>query len=105
MIGLTARHLLDNNPAPEWLAHTPSGTHFLNPGPLRGYTQLEWFEAMRDTANMYIQENLEHSDSAEYIKKFIGPKYKKLVECFNRTHRENNIKTKITSFVKADKYT
>jgi hypothetical protein len=105
MIGLTARHLLDNNPAPEWLAHTPNGTHFLNPGPLRGYTQLEWFEAMRETANMYIQKNLEFSDSAEYIKKFTGPKYKKLVDCFNRTHRENNMKTKITSFVKADKYT
>jgi hypothetical protein len=105
LVGLTARHLLDNNPEPEWLQHTEHGTVFLNPDYLMGLTQHQWMDELLLTMDKLANQGyVEFSDSMEYIRKFMGPKYRLLVQRYNKTHRDNHIKTKITSFVKADKY-
>jgi hypothetical protein len=105
MIGLTARHLLNNNPEPEWLEHTDKGTIFISKSTILGLTQQQWLEEMYTTMDLLAgQTYLEFADAAEYIRSFIGPKYRKLVQCYNRTIRSGKLRTGVTSFVKADKY-
>jgi hypothetical protein len=105
LVGLSARHLLNNNPEPEWLQHTEHGTVFLNPARLKGLSQHEWMDELLLTMDKLANHGyVEFSDSVDYIRKFVGPKYRRLVQCYDKTHRNNHIKTRITSFVKADKY-
>lgn len=107
-IGLTARHLLDNIPEPDWLKHTDRGTIFLQPKvPLEsvGLTQPQVITACQRTIDKWIdgrRTNLTPLDI--YAKKFGGFKRQRLVRSYNETQRVGKLDWRITAMVKCDKY-
>lgn len=107
-IGLTGRHLLDNNPAPTWLKHTPRGTVLLQPNsvvPLTEYTQSQCLDIARGVATKWINNRVVHlSGTNDYIAKFSGTKRNRLVEGINKTGERNSLDFSVTGFVKCDKY-
>lgn len=108
LIGLTSRHLLDNNPAPSWLEHGPKGTKLLRPSHLIPDTNLTQQQCL-EVADMIAERWLDDRMVAlchikQYIGKFSGVKRTKLVRSINDTTVRGNMDFAVTGFVKCDKY-
>jgi len=108
LIGLTCRHLLDNNPAPEWLAHTRSGTRLRRPDtvvPGTGYTQGECIRVAQHLGRIWVAgRRVSPTSIRDYVNKFSGAKRNRLVDGINWTEEQCKLDFRVTGFVKCDKY-
>jgi len=108
LIGLTGRHLLDNNPAPEWLKHTKKGTVFLKPDdlvPNTSYTQRQCLEVAADVGVRWIAgRQAPLCQLKQYVSKFTGTKRDRLIRSINDTAVRGTLDFAVKGFVKCDKY-
>lgn len=106
-IGLTSRHITDNNPAPDWLEHTRSGTNFIDNTRLLdcGLDQSQVMGISYDILTKWIDgRQVTPITYHQVIDKFTGRKRKALI----RAHVQNSHslpKGRGESFVKVDYYT
>jgi hypothetical protein len=108
LIGLTGRHLLDNNPAPEWLEHTPRGTKLRCPDktvPFTNLTQRQCLEVADAVGDDWIaNRQVALCQLKQYISKFSGNKRDRLVRSINDTAVRGSLDFAVKGFVKCDKY-
>jgi len=105
-VGLTARHLVANNPAPDWTAHTSLGTIMLKPDEVmvKGITQEGVLHLAYEVANEWVGDRrIDLAPTDAYIAKFGGPKRQRLIRAINRAQVEG-LDYKVKGFVKCDKY-
>jgi hypothetical protein len=106
-VGLSSRHLLDNNPAPEWLSHTTKGTFFLKADcqVWREWTQQMVYNcAMKQVKKWVGVRRIVPASLDDYLRTFVGAKRERLAVACNRSIVTGQLPFNITGFVKADKY-
>lgn len=107
-IGFTCRHLLDNNPAPEWLQHTRRGTVMSSPHeplPGVGVTQTQIIQSAHDVARRWVAgRTCALQSTTEYLGKFTGARYNRLAQSINKQYVRGSMSWGVTGFVKCDKY-
>lgn len=106
-VGLTARHLVDNNPCPDWLEHTKRGM-VLKGGAaevIPGYTQADVIRAAHKVALEWVDGRyVDLASTADYVQQFSGAKRTRLVRAIKDAEQKNCLNWKVTGFVKCDKY-
>jgi len=107
VVGLASRHLLDNNPAPEWLSHTTSGTVLIGgSNPVwRHWTQEDVMKTMTLVRGEWVGvRRITPAPLDGCVQKFTGQKRRRVVEACNRALEAGTLRFGVTAFVKADKY-
>lgn len=106
-VGLTARHLVDNNPCPDWLRHTTRGMRLIGGDRevIPGYTQADIIRAAHRIAREWVGDRrIDLASDEDYVRKFSGAKKERLVRAINHARERGRLDWKVTGFVKCDKY-
>jgi len=106
-VGLASRHLLDNNPAPEWLSHTTLGTELIGgTRPVwKHWTQESVMETMTQVRGEWVGDRrITPAPLDACVEKFSGAKRNRNVESLNKALLRGTLDFGVTAFVKADKY-